>query len=550
MLKQFSFKITLINVLLAITLGLCTIGTATAAANNDAELLSVDKAFQLNAHILDTQTVELKFDIAKGYLLYRKEFQFRTLEGQPIPVKSEHFPKGQMKKDEVMGNLEVYTTPMSLKIPIATKPGDGILVSYQGCSEEGFCFAPQAKKIQFSNNNTVSVTDLTPEEFSASTENNSSLEATTESESDRIIDHLKTNNLPLILLVFLGIGILLAFTPCVLPMVPILANILVGEKPLSSRRSMLLASLYVLSVALCYSVAGVVAGLMGNQLQTTLQQPIFLASLGIVLILFAISQFDWIHIPLPQVLSQTLHKIQYKQKQGSIMGAMVMGSVSALMVSPCVTPALVGALTYIGQTGDAVLGGTALFAMALGMGLPLLIVACVGSHLLPKAGPWMGHIKTLTGVLLLVLAATILFRAFPNLYASETTLTLREHFTTIHDEKELSTALRSAESMGQSVILDVYADWCISCQQIDREIFANKTVLSTLKNAKLLRLDLTQQTEATEQLKKEFGIIGPPTLLFFAPNGQEIKSYRLVGKIESQDFLKHVHKFLNIEQKQ
>jgi thiol:disulfide interchange protein DsbD len=226
-----------------------------------------------------------------------------------------------------------------------------------------------------------------------------------------------------------------------------------------------------------------------------------------------------------------------------------MGIVSALMGSPCVTPALVGTLSYIVQTGNIFLGGMALFTLAIGMGTPMLVIAIFGSHLLPKAGAWMTQVKNVTGILLMVLAGSIFFRAFPSeaLDTPNTAKVCPQVFASVGSQSELKVALERAKKENQPVILDVYADWCVSCKQIDHEVFSNQHVLSSLQNAKLLRFDITKQTADQEKLKKELGIIGPPTVLFFNTNGEEAKAYRLVGKIESNDFINHFNSFLNVK---
>lgn len=556
-------------ILLSLSLGTfaCYANEADLDTTDTLTTLSAEQAFALTAQSTNDHKVELQFTIAPGYVLYQKHFKFRTLQGQVIDAQSV-LPAPVIKHDNVLGDYPVYTGQIKLIMPLeasTTKTEPGFRIEYQGCSENGFCYAPIAKKIIYSNNGTMRITDLTPEAFTAtsaavatantslattlSTEQTNVTEPVT-SESDFLTHQLKNGAFPMTFLLFLGIGILLSFTPCVLPMVPILANILVGEKtPLSSRRAILLASLYVLSVAACYAIAGVAAGLMGSYLQVTLQKPIFLISLSFLLLLFALSQFNLVHVQLPQVFTQTLHDIQRNQKQGSIFGAIAMGFVSALVVSPCVTPALVGALSYIGQTGNALLGGMALFALALGMGLPLLAVACVGSRYLPKAGPWMGHIKTITGIFLLILAGIFLTRALPTASSTVPNPEIATRFVTIQNKADLETALATAHKTGKPVILDVYADWCVSCKQIDKDLFENNKVLTTLKDATLLRLDMTNQTQDIAQLQKDFGIVGPPTLLFFGTDGQENRNFRLVGKIESLDFVKHFDHFLNTQNK-
>lgn len=547
--KRINKQFTLSILLLITTLFLSIFSNVLKASEESDEALSPNQAFTVNARLLENHTVEVNFAIAPGYLVYQKDFHFRTLNNHPIENHSLKFPEGIKKKDTVLGEYQAYKNQLKLLVPLpksSQTPSKtlGIVLGFQGCKEGSFCYPPITKQISFSANGVAHIEDIESDMLEEAKPDEVS--PIVESETDRLTNYLKNKSLLMIILIFLGCGILLAFTPCVLPMIPILANILVGENtPLSSRRAILLATAYVLSLSLCYALAGALAGLMGSHLQATFQQPLFLVGLSFLLLLFGLSQLNLIQVHLPHLFSQTLHELQYKQKQGSIIGAMGMGAISALVASPCTTAPLVGALTYIGQTGNVMLGGIALFALAFGMGLPLLIVACFGSRFLPKAGPWMNYIKGITGVVLLVLAGFILMRAFPsNALIQTASASLPSHFIEIHDEKELKTALDTARQNNKPVILDVYADWCVSCKQIDKDIFGNKEVLSSLQNAQLLRLDVTQQTKNHNQLQKTLNIVGPPTLIFFGANGEEMKEYRLVGKIDSDDFLNHVSQFL------
>jgi len=539
-------------------------GAAVAKAPEEQAFLSPEEAFVLNIGSITRQAHEalVQFNILPGYQLYQEHLEFRTLGGEAISQETLKLPEAHIKKDPALGTYKVYQGRVTFTVPLEGSPeGRGLKVQYQGCAEEGFCYPPIFKKVFFSETGVATVTDLSPQQFNTRQtvpmDEGKVVEDTTtasvlkkallEAESGHLASLLAHSNILVTLLAFLGLGVLLAFTPCVLPMVPILANILVGqEQPLSRKRSFVLSGVYVFSVALCYAVAGLTAGLLGSHLSTTLQQPLFLIALSFLILLFALSQFNIIHVQLPQFLTQTLKKLEMKHhKEGSVVGAASMGIVSALMVSPCVTPALVGALTYIGQTGDALLGGLALFALAIGMGLPLLVAACIGSHFLPKAGSWMVYIKNATGLLLLLLASSILMRVVPNRQASDNVLAdMRSSFTVIHTPSELSQAIRSARASQKPVILDVYADWCVSCKQMDREVFEDQAVQNTLSRVELLRLDLTQQTKGKKQLQEELGIIGPPMVLFFWPNGQEAKTYRLAGKPKSNNFIERVTHFL------
>jgi thiol:disulfide interchange protein DsbD len=537
---------------------------------NQSKILNAKQVFTITAHALNKENkMKLNFLIAPGHVLYRDSFKFRTLQGAPLDNMSTILPAAQIKRDEVMGDSQVYTKQLILNVPLPTAKNQtpvGFRIQYQGCSDNGFCYPPITKIIQYDTKRGILISEIAAEQFaevgienavltasqpdSSNTTMLSTTQSSVEAASDFLTNQLKTGAFPITFLLFLGLGILLSFTPCILPMVPILANILVGhDTPLSSRRAILLASVYVLSVAICYAVAGVIAGLMGSYLQVALQQPMILTGFSFVILLFALSQLDVIHFQLPSFFTNTLHQIQHKQKQGSVFGAFAMGVISALVVSPCVTPALVGALSYIGQTGNAILGGLALFALALGMSLPLLAVACVGSHYLPKAGPWMNYIKILTGILLLILAGFFWMRAFPATENTSVAKRMPTHFTAIYSKADLQSAFKAAKSSGKSIILDVYADWCASCQKIDKEVFTNNTVISTLKNVTLLRLDLTKQTQDSRQLQRELGIVGPPTVLFFRADGTENKNYRLVGKLQPNDFVEHLNHFFSNQNK-
>jgi len=521
------------------------------AEEEESPFLPADKAFILNAKLLENNKILVNFDIAPGYQLYQEHLKFQLKTPEEIKNIPVTLPAAITKKDPVLGDYKVYTQNLNLNIPIPASSLPALLVTYQGCSEEGFCYAPQTKQIHFSETDIAQITGLdtspiTPTKTSPSAPNSSpATGAETEAGSDHFTELLQNKSIPITLLMFFGLGLLLAFTPCVLPMIPIMANILVGaEKPLASRRAIFLASLYVLSVAVCYACAGVIAGLVGNRWQMTLQQPPFLISLSILLILFALSQFNLISIRAPQILSNSLHQLERRQKHGSALGAVGMGVISALMASPCVTPALIGALTYISQTGNSLLGGLALFMMSLGMGFPLLGVACLGSRFLPKAGSWMVAVKNVTGILLLVLAGSIIMRVIPdNTWNHLFKNNQKIEFVTIQNINELHQGLTTAKNENKPVILDVYAKWCISCQRMDHAIFEDPETKKLMTNYHLLRLDITEITEETEKLLKKLAIIGPPTVLFFNPTGQEVTKFRVVGEVEKSNFHSHIARF-------
>lgn len=558
--KRKCFSISLIAIFCSL---ICVLSSsAFATEETESEILSADKAFILQITPIkknNLTTAKIHFNIAPHYALYQEHFKFRRLNGQPIPEKNITLPPALVKKE---GQEEYKIYKKEIEILVALDQADsGLRIQYQGCGEMGFCYPPVSQELRIVNGS-VQITKLSPEAFETvstkavtqtlvgqSSEQSSTPAAPDEPESevDHITDFFQGKSILSTLAAFLGLGLLLAFTPCVLPMVPILANILVGQQqPLSRKRSFTLSGLYVLSMAACYALAGLAAGLLGSHLSTTLQQPLILVSLSFLLLLFALSQFNVVQVQLPLFLTGTLKRLEIKHHhQGSALGAIGMGAISALVASPCVTPALVGALTYIGQTGDALLGGLALFFLALGMGLPLLMAACIGSHLLPKAGAWMKYIKNITGLLLVGLAGSILWRAVPLTSNTAVASTAAIHdFTPVHSVAELKEALKLAETQKKPVLLDVYADWCVSCRQMDKEVFEDKQIQAQLKGVQLLRLDLTQQTQASKHLQKELGIVGPPMVLFFWPDGQEATSYRLAGKPKSANFSEMINRFL------
>lgn len=526
-----------------------TESTSISTEETISEILPADKAFQVQATTY-SQGIKLQITVAPGYSLYPKHFVFNTLlktNNKPVPMQVS-LPPATLKNDPVLGDYPVYRGKIAFEIPFSTetqKTAD-LLVAYQGCSDDGFCYAPEAKQIHVHQTGEgpaqILITNVDPETLISTPPTQESAtgipESPPTSESDRLTQLLYTQTPAITLCLFFGLGILLAFTPCVLPMIPILANILIGkDKPLATSRAIFLASLYILSVASCYGLAGVIAGFAGQHWQAALQQPPFLIAFSILLMLFALSQFNLFHLRLPVFVSNVfshLPQIKFEQKQGSALGAVTMGIMSALVASPCVTPALVGALTYISQTGNALLGGLALFMMSLGMGLPLLSVACVGNRFLPKTGAWMGRIKIVTGLFLLVLAGSILWRAIP----TQTT-----EFVSIETPEQLTVVLENAKKLKKPVILDVYAQWCVSCKRMDNAIFDAQQTKRLNAEFHLLRLDITKLGKGHKQLLTELGIVGPPTVIFFDMKGQELKNLRLVGEINKPDFLNHMDRF-------
>ena len=503
------------------------------------------------------------------------------------------FPTGLTKHDEFFGDVEIYRGSIQIDVvlrhqsPVAKSAT--FEVTSRGCTDSGVCYPPMQ--------NVVTV-DLPsgPAEESTAQPNSTEQPNAFISEQDRIADSLKSRSVWLTALGFLGFGLLLAFTPCVFPMIPILSGIVAGQgQRLTTRRAFGLSLSYVLASSVTYTVFGVMAGLFGNNLQVFFQYPWVIIAFSGVFVLLALSMFGVFQFQMPAFIQTKVVAFSARQQGGSLLGAAVMGVLSTLIVGPCVTAPLAGTLIYIGQTGNAVLGGIALFALGIGMGIPLLIIGTSAGKLLPKAGAWMNITKAMFGVGLLAVAVWLLSRIMPPtvtlfLWAFLLTIPLiilswnklwkgvalfaltygilllvgigtHHHeslpsllcnvaaacekppslaFNNIRSAEELQQKLTEAHAKGQWIMLDFYADWCASCQEMEHTTFSDPRVQSALSNAVLLQANVTQNTATDQTLLKQFGLIGPPAILFFGPDQQERVSYRIVGYRQAEQFLDHL----------
>ncbi|RMD70192.1 MAG: protein-disulfide reductase DsbD, partial [Gammaproteobacteria bacterium] len=367
----------------------------------EPHFLEPDQAFVFSAEVKGPDVIVARWDIAEGYYLYKKRLRFELKEGKGVRIARVDLPPGEVKEDEFLGRTEVYHKALEARIHLARETQDALPitleVTYQGCAEAGLCYPPQKKAVSL----------VLP--AGAALE-----EAPPVAEQDRIARYLRSGSTWLILTSFFIFGLLLAFTPCVFPMIPILSSIIVGQgKDITTGRAFILSLVYVLAMAVTYTLAGVIAGYFGQNLQAAFQNPWVIGAFSLIFVLLALSMFGFYELQLPSSLQSRLSEISGRQKGGTLIGVAIMGFLSALIVGPCVAPPLAGALIYIGQTGDAVLGGMALFALSLGMGAPLLIVGTSAGKLLPKAGPWMDAVKAVFGVLLLAVAIWLLERILP-----------------------------------------------------------------------------------------------------------------------------------------
>ena len=573
---------------------------------SDGDFLPVDEAFVFSATSDSPDRITLRWDIADDYYLYRDKVKV-TVAGAEATLGTPSMPDGKIQYDDYFGEQVVYYGELIANVPVAAAAGTRELpieVSYQGCADAGLCYPPTTKR--------VTVALASTGAAAPAAEGTSAAPATGPmvSEQDALARRIRDGNLLAVLATFFGAGLLLAFTPCVLPMVPILSGIIVGagrDRPVSRGRAFSLSLAYVLGMALTYTIAGAVFAAAGQQAQTVFQKPWIIAVFAGLFVLLALGMFGVFNLQVPAALQSRVADLTNKQRQGTLVGTAVMGALSSLIVTACVAPPLVAALAVIGQSGDVVRGAAALFALSLGMGVPLLIVGASAGQLLPKAGAWMDAVKSVFGVMLLAVAVWMLDRILPGpvtlaLWAALAfvsgyclmTMGGREatsgadavrrglgalaivygvlmligalagrsdplqplagltaggaaapavahtEFTRIKTLDDLERELQAARASGQPVMLDFYADWCVSCKEMERYTFTDAGVQAEFARARLLQADVTANDAADQALLQHFGILGPPTILFFDAASRERQEYRIVGFMPADEFRTHV----------
>jgi thioredoxin:protein disulfide reductase len=558
----------------------------TSLAGED-EYLPIDQAFALTSQPLSVNTIELNWRIADGYYLYKERMKV-VPTGATSSVGALVLPKGENHYDEYFGNQEVYrqSVDATFSVPPSEAKSVEVKVTYQGCADAGLCYPPETKTL------TISL-EGAPATVAAGASGNPYV-----SEQDSYADKIKNGNLALVLLSFFGAGLLLAFTPCVLPMVPILSGIIAGSgENVTTRRSFMLSLSYVLGMAFTYTAAGIAAGAIGQgfNLQATFNQPWIITLFSLLFVVLAASMLGLFTIEMPGFIQTRLSSKSNEQQAGTYLGVGVMGALSALIVSACVAPPLIAALTVISQTGDVLRGGLALFVMSLGMGTPLLLVGASAGKLLPRAGAWMDTVKNLFAVLFLAVAAWMLSRivpgwavlllwavpafvlawvfwraAFKSASARNTSRALAaaaaiyglallvgiplggtnpltpipqlaakvdhlefKRFKTVADlEREVA----AASAAGKTVMVDFYADWCVSCIEMEHKTFTVPEVQAALANTVLLQADVTANDDEDKALYQHFEIVGPPTIAFYGADGKERRNFRVVGFMEAAQF--------------
>ncbi len=534
-------------------IGLCLLGFMPAQAQ---EFLPADQAFRLTARAAPDGRLQLDFLAAPATYLYQERMQVQT---RPASVTGRlSLPPGERKFDETFGKeLEVYHGPVSAHWQPApgTPPGTvNVEVTYQGCADAGLCYPPQKKQFQLSIAEGARVVSVMPGSGAAGEGGgddvsmaSSPAAVSPSAEDDRgIAQALASGSVWRVAGAFLLAGVLLSLTPCVLPMVPILSSIIVGQREQVSRaRGFALALAYSQGMALVYTALGVVAGLLGQGLAAYLQHPWVLLGFAALMVLLALSMFGLYELRLPASVQTWLGEGSNRLPGGRFISVFAMGVVSALVVSPCVSAPLAGALLYISQTGDVTLGAAALYAMAWGMSVPLLLVGLSAGSLLPRTGPWMTAVKAVFGVLMLGMAVWIARPAWPyvstqwlGMGSAPTSHQSALPFQKVRNVAELEAALAQARQAGRPVMLDFYADWCVACIEMERETFSDPRVQAGLQAALLLQADVTAHNADDRALLKRFDLFGPPGIVFYDAQGQAVPAARVIGFKPADAFLK------------
>ena len=607
-------------------------GDSFGLEDEEDDILSPEEAYILSHDITADGKLALDWKIAEGTYLYNDKIEL-TLKGDSgLEIATYALPEPKVKKDGVrpdgsIGDIKIYKDKLSFNVPFnhtASKAGNAELtISYQGCAERGICYPPVKTVVPLSfpakgdgnvslgnaDDAKAAADNAAPNPAAVTAAAAASDDSALASEEDKIANMIRDNSSFAVIGIFFLIGLGLAFTPCVFPMIPILSGIISGQgENITTGKATYLSVVYVLAMAVTYTAAGVFAAMSGENLQILLQIPWVIAIFAGIFVLLALSMFGFYELQLPSSLQSKLTEMSNKQSGGNTIGVAIMGLLSALIVGPCVAPPLAGALLYIGQTNDPVLGGLALFAMSMGMGVPLILIGASAGKLLPRAGGWMDAVKAVFGVSMLGLAIYFLERILPEtiillLWGSlfivsaiymgalqqlpveasgwkklwkglgvillvygammlvgaaadgkDVRQPLRglsmgggtadhassnvRHFKRLTTMAELDNELTQAKAAGKPVILDFYADWCVYCKTLEKEIFPAPNAQAAMSDAVLLQADVTDAgSDEAKAIMKRFGVIAPPVIVFWDKNGNELKQHKIVGDVTLEDFV-------------
>ncbi|MDB5761302.1 MAG: dsbD [Herminiimonas sp.] len=578
---------------------------AAPVAHAADDYLEPEAAFKFSARMADARTIEITYAIADGYYMYRERFGFKaegTKLGEPV------MPAGKVKFDETFRkNVETYRKAVTIKLPVEAGGVFTVTATSQGCADKGLCYAPMESQAKLSVNggggllaaaqgllsgNAAIEIPRTQSDASSIGSGQSPVASTqADSEMGTIQAALTSGRLLAILPLFLLLGLGLSFTPCVLPMVPILSSIIVGDRVQRRSRGFVLSATYSLGMALVYTLLGIAAGLLGEGLSATLQNPWVLSGFALLMVILSLSMFGRYQLQVPASIQTKLMQASGTQTSGKLVGVFIMGAISALIVGPCVAAPLAGVLVYISQTRDVVIGGSALFAMAIGMSVPLLLVGLSAGALLPRAGAWMEAVKRFFGVLMLAVALWMISPVLPSsaqmsgwaalgigygayllwntkqgwlskamglVFAVLGMIQLvgavtgghdalsplahlgggnvkKTEFVRVKSVADLDAAL--AKARGKTAMLDFYADWCVSCKEMEKLTFSDARVQSQFAGMLLLQVDVTANNADDKAMLKRFRLFGPPGIIFFDKQGREIQGGRVIGYQSTEKFL-------------
>lgn len=593
-------------VVLLLTLCLfSSVGTAQSADPfadlfaDEPEFLQVDEAFQFDFY-QQGDHITLSWKIADGYYLYKKQFKTVVKQAQ---LGKPAFPVAEQVEDEFYGLSDIFRGQLDITYPIVYSESDGIIkIRYQGCADAGLCYPPTTKEVYLSHVATGSNAEPEHELKKPTAESNKEMPISEQFELASLLS--SEQSLLVTLLLFLGLGIGLAFTPCVFPMYPILSGIVIGQgKTISTSRAFTLSLVYVQGMAITYSLLGLIVASAGVQFQAGLQHPAILITLIVIFVLLAVVMFGAYELQLPSSWQEKLNAMSNKQTSGSYLGVLAMGAISGLVASPCTTAPLTGILLFIAQSGDLVLGFSALYVLSLGMGIPLILFAVTGGKLLPKAGNWMNVVKVTFGFMMLAVAIMFVERLvshvatdiawallglitftyfyvmnqnsstsfykglralliFLGLFVSagygyqtisaigysdtqeqsgDPVLTHPE-FLEVTSLEDFNQAIAKANAQGKTVMLDLYADWCVACKEFEKYTFSDSQVIAALGDSVLMQIDLTDNTDNNIAFQQQFSVLGLPTIMFFDAQGQEISTARVTGFMRAEPFAQHVNK--------
>ncbi len=557
--------------------------------------LPASEVFQLKAEKVDPNTLSLTWKIQPGYYLYKDWVLVTPSSDKTLELGDVRFPESQTKTDKLGHTNSIYKDQLTLPIYVLGKKAGKtkLNLSYQGCSENGFCYPPEKQVIQLSIDDQLDLSEI-----SVGNQVHSQTNPKVTQNSDNIGRIFTSHHWPVIFIIFFGLGLLLSFTPCILPMIPVLSGIIVGHgKDVTTKKAFLLSLSYVLSMSLTYAIVGAIVALLGANVQISMQSPWTISIFSFIFILLALSMFGYYEFKLPTSWQSENRRVQSQTKRRSLCGRGHHGLSVTLILSPCVTAPLIGVLTYIAQTGNVLLGSLTLFILSLGMGAPLLLIGTSAGKWLPEVGPWMNGVKAFFGIMLLAVSIYLMSRILPSsitmglwaillifsgIFSGALThsVTHEEKFyqgigivtlgyglliliglsmggtnpllplanaqaqntvrpvQVINQPTNLKEVLKAiAKAHGKPVLLDFYADWCTSCKFMEATTFKDEGVQKALKQFKVIKLDITANGEQEQELLKHFKVIAPPTFIFFDSKGEPLEQLRITGETSAEELL-------------